>query len=316
MTLDILHRGPRYCVRHLRCSDAPWTAICFEYWKPEPTLEGEFSAEGFLRHRGLNGIGILAAENDWFLHPEIDDALDAIRRATNGHRLVAYAGSMGAHASLNYADALGIDAFALVIPQFSIDPAKAPYETRWREEASRLDFTRDRIADRPPVSNGWILFDPWCVDARHVADIQRRHRLTELRVPFGGHAQMLMLQQANVFTQLVIDMLDERFDAPAFRRAWRAARRGSAAFWLGVARTALTRGNPEAALRALDEARALPHPSPQEIEDLATACLAARSRGFPASDPPALSGSTGPEEKEEEGFRSFLKKRTKKLFRI
>lgn len=273
--VTILHDGRHYRVRFLRANDRAHAVVCFEYWKPAPTLEGEFSAEGFLRHRGLNGIGILAAENDWFLHPEIDDVLAAIRAATAGWHLIGYGGSMGAYAAVNYADALGLRFLALVIPQFSIDAAKAPYESRWREEAARLDFTRDRIADRPPHCRGWILFDPACVDGRHVADIRRTHALGTIAVRFGGHAQMLMLQQADVYTGLVIDLLAERFDPAAFRRAWRAARRRSAVFWLGLGWALLARGQVAGAARAASYARALPHPTPADVAALEAAVRAA-----------------------------------------
>ena len=262
----VLHRGAHYAVRFVHANDRPWAVVCFEYWKPQPTLDGEFSGEGFFRHRGLNAFGVMAAENDWFQRDEIIEALAAIRRAAPGWRLIGYGGSMGGFAAINFAHDLGLASLVAVIPQYSIDAAKAPYEPRWREEAARIDFAHDKIDRIAPVRNGWAIFDPWCVDGLHVADIQRRHRLGELRVPFGGHAQMLMLQQANVYTDMFTDMLEERFDPVAFRLRWRQARRGSAAFWLGVAQALLKRGNAQGALRAVAQARALPHPEPAWID--------------------------------------------------
>ena len=260
--LRIVHRGRQYCVRFVHSNNNPWAVVCFEYWKPEPTLEGEFSGEGFFRHRRMNAFGIMSASNDWFQDDEILEVLAAIRAAAPGWRLIGYGGSMGGFATINFAHDLGLASFIAVIPQFSIDVARAPYETRWRAEASRLRFGHDKIAEIPPITGGWAIFDPWCVDGRHVADIQRHHQLNELRIPFGGHAQMLMLQQANVYTDMFTDMLAETFDAAAFRRRWRAARRGSAAFWLGLAQALLRRANPQAAMRAVAQARALPHPEP------------------------------------------------------
>ncbi len=264
--LRILHRGPRYVVRHLHCDDRPWAVVCFEYWKPEPTLEGEFSAEGFFRHRGLNAFGIMAAENDWFQDDEILQVLAAIRAATPGFRLIGYGGSMGGFAAINFAQDLNLASLAVVIPQFSLDASKAPYEQRWRQEASRIVFRHDKIDSIPQLRNGWIVFDPWCVDGQHVADIQRYHALGEVRVHLGGHGQMLMLQQADMYTQMLLDMLEETFDPVAFRRGWRVARRRSAAFWLGLAQALLRRGRCAAALRALAAARALPHPEPAWID--------------------------------------------------
>jgi hypothetical protein len=262
----VLHRGTHYAVRFVHANDRPWAVVCFEYWKPEPTLDGEFSGEGFFRHRGLNAFGVMAAENDWFQRDEIEQALAAIRAAAPGWRLIGYGGSMGGFAAINFAHDLGLASLVAVIPQYSIDAAKAPYEHRWRGEAARLEFAHDKIDRIAPVSGGWVIFDPWCVDGRHVADIQRHHSLGELRVPFGGHAIMLMLQQANVYTDMFTDMLDETFDPHAFRRRWRAARRTSAAFWLGLTQALLRRGNTAGALRAVAQARLLPHPEPAWID--------------------------------------------------
>jgi hypothetical protein len=282
--VEILHHGQRYIVRKLCCTETPWAVVCFEYWKPEPTLEGEFSGEGFFRHRGLNAIGIMAAENDWFQHDEIQDVLAAIRAATPGWRLIGYGGSMGGFAAINFAEDLGLASLAVVIPQFSLDPAKAPYETRWRQEAARIAFRHDKIDRAARLTSGWIVFDPWCVDGRHVADIQTYHALGEVRVHLGGHAQMLMLQQADVYTPLLLDMLEEKFDPAAFRRTWRVARRRSAAYWLGLAQALLRRGRADAALRALAQARALPHPEPAWIDlteaEALTAHFPARARAL------------------------------------
>jgi hypothetical protein len=326
--LRILHRGPRYVARFLHCDDAQWAVVSFDYWKPVPTLEGEFSGEGFFRHRRLNAIGIMAAENDWFQHDEILEVLAAIRAATRGFRLIGSGASMGGFAVINFAQDLGLASLVAVIPQFSIDAAKAPYETRWRQEASRIEFRHDKIATIPRLTRGWIVFDPWCVDGRHARDIQRYHGLGEVAVPFGGHAEMLMLQQANVFTDMLTDMLEERFDPAAFRRRWRSARRFSAAFWLGLAQVLLRRGALAGAGRCLAQARALPHPEPGWIDlteaDVAIAggdWAAARMLAGRWAEDPAFGGPARERlarlgrrfDDLGEGSSSFLKKRTKKL---
>lgn len=288
----ILHHGAQYIVRYLDCDDTPEIIVSFEYWKPAPTLDGEFSGEGFFRHRRMNAIGVMAATNDWFQRDEILAVIAAIKAATPGRRLIGYGGSMGGFAAINFADLLGLDHLVAVIPQFSVDAARAPYETRWREEAAVIDFRHDRIDQVPCLHNGWIVYDPWCVDGQHVRDIQRTHALAELPVYFGGHAQFLMLQQANLFTQMLLDMLDDSFDRVAFVRAWRVARRGSAAFWLNLGGILAWRGQIAGAQRCLAQARNLPHPEPQGFGDLqgaidaAAALFGARAEPAVAAIPP------------------------------
>lgn len=260
--LRIIHRGPRYVARFLRCTEDRWAVIHFEYWLPAPTLDGEFSSEGFCRHRGLNAIGIMAAENDWYQDDEILDVLAAIRAATPGWRLIGYGGSMGGFAVINFAQDLGLASLVAVSPQFSIDTAKAPYETNWGRLAAGIAFNHDKIGRIPRFSGGWMIFDPWCTDRQHVRDINRHHAIGELAVPFGGHALMQMLQQADVYTDMITDMLGERFDPAAFRRRWRRARRGSATFWLSLAGSLLARGRTKSAFACVARARALKHPDP------------------------------------------------------
>ncbi len=273
-TVTILHRGPYYCVRFLRCNDQPNAVICFEYWVPSPTLDAEFSAEGFFRHRGTNAIGILAAENDWFQRAEMADVLAAIRNATQGFDLIGYGGSMGAYAAIAFSESLGLRSVVAVCPQFSIDAARAPYEARWRGEAARIaasgGFLYDRIDTVGPLHEGWMIYDPGCVDGRHAADIRARHPVGEVRIRHGGHDLMRMLQQADVYTGMLLDMLEGRFDPAAFRRRWRQARRGSAVYWLGVSDALVRRGASTGALGAAKRARGLPHPEPAAI-DLAEA---------------------------------------------
>jgi len=260
--LRVLHRGQHYAVRFWHATPDPWAVVSFEYWKPDPSLDGEFAAEGFFRHRGMNAFGIMAARNDWFQDDEILEVIAAINAVAAGWKLIGYGGSMGGFAAINFFHDLHLSSVVAVIPQFSIDAAKAPYETRWQDEAAAIAFRHDKIAAIAPVTQGWAIFDPWCVDGRHMADIQRVHSLFELRVPFGGHDIMGMLQQADVYTSMFTDMLEERFDPAAFRRRWRVARRRSARFWLGLSAALLARGNAAGALRAALQASALAPPEP------------------------------------------------------
>ncbi len=293
----ILHRGERYAVRFLKCNDNPFAVICFEYWLPRPSLDAEFAAERFFAHRGINAIGILAAENDWFQHDEIRPALATIRAAVPDHELVGYGGSMGGYASINFADVLRLSRVIAVCPQYSIDPARVPYETRWPAEAARIaatgGFRHDRVDQVTPPVSGWIIYDPAGTDRLHAAEIRRRHPLGEVPVRLARHQEMRVLQQAELFTPMLLDMIDGSFDAAAFARSLRSARRRSAAFWLALSAALLAHRRPEAALRAVRRARMLPHPEPAEFDIQEAEVLAAsgdiaeavRLAGLWADDP-------------------------------
>ncbi len=275
----ILHRGDRYAVRFLKCNDTPFAVVCFEYWLPKPSLDAEFAAERFFAHRGMNAVGVLAAENDWFQHDEIDAALARTRGAGPGHELVGYGGSMGGYASINFADTLRLRRVIAVCPQHSIDPARAPYETRWPAEAARIaacgGFRHDRIDQVTPPVEGWIIYDPAGVDRLHAAAIGKRHHLEEVPVRLARHQEMRVLQQADLFTPMLLDMIEGVFDGAAFARSLRTGRRRSAAFWLALSAALLAHRRPQAALRAIGQARALPHPEPAELDIQQAEALAA-----------------------------------------
>jgi hypothetical protein len=269
-SITILHHGDKYVVRFLKCSNAPSAVVCFEFWKAQPSLEGEPAAEGFFRNRGINFIGILAADNDWFQHPEINAALAAIRAATEGYDLIGYGGSMGAYAGINFADRLGLRRVIAICPQYSIDEKRVPTELRWRAEAARImangGFSQDRIDEVSPPARGWIIYDPGGVDRHHADAIQSRHHLMRVPVCFARHHEMRMLQQCNLLTPMLAEMLADRFDAADFRRRLRIARRQSAVFWVNLSAALLERKHFATALAAIRQARALPHPEPGEID--------------------------------------------------
>ena len=269
-SLTILHRGEKYAVRFLKCSNAPSAVVCFEYWKPEPSLDGELAAEGFFRHRGINFIGILAADNDWFQHLEINAALAAIKAAADGYDLIGYGASMGAYAGINFADRLGLRRVIAICPQYSIDETRVPTEPRWRAEAAQImaqgGFSQDRIDEVSPPAEGWIIYDPGGGDRHHADSILSRHHLVQVPVRFARHHEMRMLQQCNLMTPMLCDMLAGRFDAADFQRRLRIARRQSAVFWLNLSAALLARKHFATALATIRQARALPHPEPAEID--------------------------------------------------
>jgi hypothetical protein len=165
---------------------------------------------------------------------------------------------MGGYGVINFADMLGLSHLIAICPQFSIDPQKAPYETRWHREASGIDFRHDRIADVPRLHNGHIVYDPRCVDGQHVRDIRKYHHLAEVKPYFGGHEQLAMLHQCGVLPGLLLSLVLGCFDTADFVQALRRGRRASPVFWLGLAEALVQRGAPQGALACLEAARGLP----------------------------------------------------------
>jgi hypothetical protein len=262
----ILHSGPAYRVRERRAAEGSTCVVVFEYWSPHPTMEGPVSSEDFFLKRGHSVIGVKPARNDWYQDDEIVDAIGAVRRAGEGRRLVGYGASMGGFGVINFADLLGLSDLVAVCPQYSNDPTRAPYEDRWLQEARSIAFRHDRIDTAPPITAGTLIYDPASVDGVHAANILRRHPLNSVRPFFAGHEVMRMLQQAGLYSDLLLSLVEGRYDAAGFARALRAGRRKSSACWLGVADALRRRGALEGGFRSIAEARRLGHPDPYIVD--------------------------------------------------
>jgi hypothetical protein len=262
----VIHHGQRYRAVHCQVSDDPLVVVNFEFWWPAPSREPPPTAQEFFTARGINFVGVRGARNDWFQHDEILEVLEAVRAATPGGRRVGYGGSMGGYAVINFAQDLGLDSLVAVCPQFSIDPRKAPFEPRWRDEAAAIAFRHDKIDRIAPIRHGYAIFDPATVDAAHMAMITRRHAITPIRMHFAGHDVLRMLTGAGVAAELLIGLVRDTVDHAGFVRRLRATRATYAPFWLAAAEARARRGHARAALRAIVRAKAQALPDPPRAD--------------------------------------------------
>lgn len=272
MTSREIHHGRHYRAVHSQVSDDPLVVVNFEFWWPAPSLAPAPTAEEFFTARGINFVGVRGAANDWFQDDEILDVIEAVRVATPGGRRVGYGGSMGGFAVINFAEDLELHSLVAVCPQFSIDPAKVPFEPRWRDEAAAITFRHDKIGRISPIRRGYGIYDPATIDARHAALIRARHDIAPIELRFAGHDVLRMLTEAGVAAELLIGLVTDRFDRAAFVRNLRSGRGQSGVAWLGAAEARARRGHARAALRAIEAAKARPLPDPRRA-DLAHAMI-------------------------------------------
>ena len=148
---------------------------------------------------------------------------------------------MGAYAAVRFADAVGATAALALSPQYSVDPAKAPFERRWGQDQRRLRFLP---ALDGPIRTGIrpvIAYDPGSTDRLHADLIARDTPVQRVRLPFAGHPVGSFLQDAGLLNRLVMDTLDGTLDAAAssgMPAPPGAARPSSMASWRPVSRPA------------------------------------------------------------------------------
>lgn len=236
MTPGVLFETADVRVRHVPAADAARHVVTFDCYHDDRTLDRPAFGEAFLLQQRITATHVLTRDNDWFQHPEMAGATAAIRAATRGAAAVmTYGSSMGGYAAIRFADAVGAGRALALSPQYSLDPACAPFEMRWGQDRRRLRFLpgidgRIRCAARPVVA-----YDPYTVDRLHADRIAADVPVTRLRVPFGGHPVGTLLQEAGLLQGIVLGVLDGSLDADAAERALRARRRGLATYYGGLA---------------------------------------------------------------------------------
>lgn len=187
--------------------------------------------EDFLRQSGVSAIHVMGRCEDWYQYPEMAAVMAAVRAATAGaERVMTYGSSMGAYAALRFADAAGAHAVLAISPQYSIDPAKVPFETRWLQDGKRITF-RPEIDDRlTSACRPLIVYDSASDDEKHVRLIAADIDADLVGLPYVHHPATTYLNEMGLLGSLVFDVLAGDLDVESFRAEAVARRRNSAVY--------------------------------------------------------------------------------------
>ena len=169
-----LYRSADLLVRARIGFDSPYCVVTFGSYTDNRTLTRDGFGEAFFISRSVNAIHILSRDNDWYLLPDIDRALEAASGAAKPFdRVTAYGSSMGAYAAIRLGRLAGATTAIALSPQFSLDPRVVPFEDRWPVETRRPDYEIERrLARTGFVPSAYVFYDPSDPDARH-ADLFR-----------------------------------------------------------------------------------------------------------------------------------------------
>ncbi|WP_209381257.1 tetratricopeptide repeat protein [Pararoseomonas baculiformis] len=199
----------------------------------------------FLDSREITGVYFVAKWNHWWQPEGCRWGVEAAQRylaAIRPETLMTYGASMGGFGAALHSRSLMADTVLMLAPQFTIDPAKPPSETRWRTEASRLKFLHDDLAPQVSLSARKILvYDTLTPDRAH-AELFARIPGTELfRTPAAGHAIGHFLLQAGLLQNLVLRALDGSLTGQGYRALVRERRALSGNYWHQLGRSAHVR---------------------------------------------------------------------------
>jgi tetratricopeptide (TPR) repeat protein len=230
---DILYRSQALEVRRVAAGNGQRQVVTFDSYHEPPGLDRPGFGEAFFKAEGITAIHVMTHGNNWFQYTEIPSILAMIREACSGaERLLSYGSSMGGYAALRFAGAVGAKAALALSPQYSVDPRKAPFETRWASDRRRIQFIaalEGRITQVPLMV---MAYDSRLdVDAKHACHLLCEADIVELQLPFSGHPVGPFLHDVELLRPLVTKVLDGTFRQDDFQ-ATAHRRRKSSPHWL------------------------------------------------------------------------------------
>ena len=212
--------------------------ITFSNWEHKPSFGAGNSGKSYLMNRKFNNIHIACNTNKWYQFDDMKNIEDICRpylvRFSN---VVNYGSSMGGYAALLFSKALRATRVVAIAPQYSIDSNKIPWETRWRREASDIDFVIDDM-DRhiSRCATIFVLYDPFFLNDRlHVDQIRKTRPVNELKFPFSGHSVSRFLLECNLLVDLITELLKSGQVIGHLRERVRAGRKSSNSYMIRLA---------------------------------------------------------------------------------
>jgi len=230
---EILHRSSALEVRRVAGGDGQHIVVTFDSYHEPAGMDRPGFGEAFFRTEGITAIHVMSDRNDWFQYPEIQEILSIIRKACAGaERILTYGSSMGGYAALRFADAIGAHAALALSPQYSLDPRKVPFETRWAPDRRRIRFLETVDGPIQPGPIRILAYDGALdADRRHAELLMAAAPMIAIPLSHAGHPVGGLLNDIKLLRPLVLTALDGSFDPRRFRSAAHK-RRTQSAHWL------------------------------------------------------------------------------------
>lgn len=157
---------------------------------------------------GYASLVISTAANDWFLNADLPALRAALAPMAQDYAVTRAIGfSMGGYGALLLSDSLRLSFATLWAPQVSIRLRVAPFETRFRRDARRLNGMADQLPLHVPRElQGVILHDPFAhpAERRHAHAIQAiAPALQVAPLPFSGHPPTHVVMAGGQYNRLL-----------------------------------------------------------------------------------------------------------------
>ena len=238
--------------------------ITFDSLNFELGLDRPGFGQDWLSDVGYDAVHVVSRRNIWYQYREMGELFGRLREQAAKHpRAVTYGSSMGGYAAIRFAGRVGADTAIAISPQFSIAPARAAFDDRWREHAHAIEFLWDEPTEEDRLlETAWVFFDPHDADRLHVDALAEHFPVRRLPLPYAGHPAGAYLAESGQLATSVLAMIEGVFDPEVFQRGVRGARRSSGQYHFTVAQRQPRRRLRTALRLAQEAARLAPLSAP------------------------------------------------------
>ncbi|WP_091742763.1 tetratricopeptide repeat protein [Phenylobacterium immobile] len=204
------------------------------------------AGQEFFEKNDISAVHIISKANHWWLTKEFAPTLDVVRSYADreGYKeLITYGSSMGGYGALVGSGRLRANRMVASVPQYSIDPAKAPWEDRWLKDAAKLRFELEDFEKQVGRGDIYIFSDPlYEPDQKHVERIREHRPINHLKVSFAEHDVSRILVELGIISAVTLGAVRGEIDPAGFGRMVRD-RRGSSPLLIGGASRLTRRRN-------------------------------------------------------------------------
>lgn len=228
-----------------------WSTRQYQCWMEDVTEDTDAAmvalphvpqGHGFFRYgfgqryfakRGIPTIYMRCAKSRWFQNDEALEVAAAIRKRVGPDlRLTTYGTSMGGYGALIFSGPLQAETALAIAPQFSVDPADVPGETRWRGSARRIGgFIHDMKALVRPEARKIVIYDRMSQDRLQFDRLPIDPSWDVLNLPFASHQTLGFLAETQTLGMLLSGCPGQGPNLSALRDISRARRRDSQVYW-------------------------------------------------------------------------------------
>ena len=158
--------------------------------------------EAQLAKLGKPAVHFINLRNHWWHIEDLTECLEAAKSVVDTAKSrTGYGSSMGGYAAFRFSEPLNLDKVMAFVPQYSIDHALAPFESRWGEVRDVVKFSGEPYSVRKSAECHIIVGDER-KDREHARLIQEGNPLANITVHRIGCGRHLILKDLQ--TRLIL----------------------------------------------------------------------------------------------------------------